>query len=195
MIVTLIDEMATLVAAGVLVTLSTNIDNIVVLTALAGAVPDGLRRGRSALWMAAAVIMGVVLLLSLAVGNLPDANLRWLGLVPLAFGIRAALEAMKGAGQGASVMGSGSMLVLLLVNSTDTVATGVPLLAETAARLKPAFLLGMGVGSMVLVAVLGMVLASSRLQRKLERHGAWLAPLVMILVGIYVLSDTGTDVL
>lgn len=195
MIASLLDEMATLIAAGLLVTLSTNIDNLVVLTALAGSVTDGLRKGRNALWMAAALIMGVVLVLSMAVASLPDANLHWLGLVPLAFGVRAALDALKGGGQGGGSVASGSMLVLLLVNSTDTVATGVPLLAETAAALKPAFLVGMGLGSMVLVAILGLVLRQEGLRRKLDRHGAWLAPLVMILVGIYVLSDTGTDIL
>ncbi len=191
----LLDEMVTLLAAGLAITLGTNLDNLVVLTALAGALADGARQGRRALWIAAALVLAAAWVLSLLAAGLPAHHSRWMGLVPLGLGLFAGWRALRGGASAdeAPVAAGGSMVALLLVNSTDTLATLTPLLAETASPLRLAIVVGMAMGTAVLAAVLGRVLGHDRLRAALERHGAWLAPLIMICVGLYILADTGTD--
>ena len=84
---------------------------------------------------------------------------------------------------------------LLIANSSDTVFALGPLFAEsdTSARI------GLAAG-FVLVAILWLALilgVSSKLVRskRLARIAPRIAPWMMILIGLYILSDSATDVI
>jgi cadmium resistance protein CadD (predicted permease) len=82
---------------------------------------------------------------------------------------------------------------LLFANSGDTVFALGPLFAESGDSAR----IGLAAGFLIIAAAwLVLILnVSSRVARSatLSRLGHWLAPWMMILVGLYILFDTGTD--
>ena len=82
---------------------------------------------------------------------------------------------------------------LLLANSGDTIFALGPLFAESEDTAR----FGLAAGFVVIAAIwLALILnLSSRVaaSARLRRLGHWLAPWMMILIGLYILTDTGTD--
>ena len=82
----------------------------------------------------------------------------------------------------------------LFANSVDTMLVFSPLLADSAATVDPLI-----VASYLLVAIAWFMVAwlfsrnAARLAR-VSMIAQWLAPLIMIAVGLYILDNTATDV-
>lgn len=190
----LLDEWAVMAVAGLTVYLGTNLDNLVLLTALAGTRPDGPSQGRSAVFVVAGIVMGAALALGHVLSAVPVGVMNRLGFVPLGLGLWMAGRAIMMRGSdGAGRLPRGSLVLLLLFGSSDTIAALTPLLAETVMGLRLPLLSGVALGAVLLAGGLNWTLTRPALRRALERHGRWIAPLVMILAGLYMLADTGTD--
>jgi cadmium resistance protein CadD (predicted permease) len=175
---------------------STNLDNLIVLTLLLSA---GRRR--------AAVIVGHVLVASGVIGVgwllaevgsvIPVEAVGLLGLVPLGIGVAGLI---RGAGPAQSPDpapggGPGAVIATLVPLCGDSLAVVVPLLAESPARLTPA--VGLAWGTMALLWI-GLALVLQRIpgpRRLLGRVAHRVMPLLLIAVGLYVLADTPTDLL
>jgi cadmium resistance protein CadD (predicted permease) len=83
----------------------------------------------------------------------------------------------------------------MFANSGDSLAVLAPLFAETR---EPYTLLIVGAGiSMVLLwsGLAGWIARSPALAEPIRKWSAYLLPLILIAVGLYILSDTGTDTL
>lgn len=174
---------------------ATNLDNLLLVSSIAaaGAGRASVLRG----WLvSAAAVLGLSIVFSIAAGAIPPRVLGWTGLVPVLLGIRLLLRAGD-SGDDDPAISSGTLPIaaLLLANSSDTVATFGPLLAESEPVAQLAMLVGFLLATTTL-GLLGMKIAA-RLDTAtaLTRLAAKISPLVMIAIGIYILLDTTTDTL
>jgi len=177
---------------------STNMDNLLLL------VGWQIGGGVSSRRLFAGYLLGMlgVLLIAVIIGLVgylvPVHYLGYLGVVPVLLGVRLLLKQFRrGPGEAeplASAMG-GVLAVAStqLSNGVDTVLVFAPLLADS----EIVFDLEIAALFVVLI-VLWFLLArmlSGHVGRlpAIDRLGRWLAPLVMIGVGLYILSNTTTD--
>ena len=173
---------------------ATNIDNLLIMASLGAG-----RASRGQLVAGFIVASGIVLLVASAAmfidRLLPDAVLGYLGIVPISIGAYLLLFTNSGAEDATNSATTWPAIAgLLLANSGDTIFAIGPLFAESSRGAR----LGLAIG-FTLVASVWLVLIlnlSQRVARSevLSRLGHRMAPWMMILVGLYILSDSATDV-
>ncbi len=201
------DAFFTLFGVVALAFAATNLDNLLVLVGwqLAGSTPMRQLFAGYALGMLGVLVLAVLIGL---VGFLfPIEYLGYLGAVPILLGIRlllqksaaepAAPDQAAGTGKNNDAVSAGAGVLTLastqLSNGVDTVLVFAPLLADSRLIFDAEI-----AGLFVLLVVLWFGLArllgtrASKLP-VLARLGGWLAPLVMIGVGVYILVNTATD--
>jgi cadmium resistance protein CadD (predicted permease) len=192
-----VGDLPMLITALVLVPFAyaaTNIDNLLIMASLGAG-----RASRGDLVAGFVVASGCVLLVASTAmfidRLLPDAVLGYLGVVPISIGAYLLLFRSPGtenASRGATTWPAISGL--LLANSGDTIFAIGPLFAESGSEAR----LGLTIGFVLIAAVwLFLILnVSQRVARSatLGRLGPMIAPWMMILVGLYILADSATDV-
>ena len=193
----LVVDLQILVTALVLVPFAyaaTNIDNLLIMASLGAG-----RASRRHLVTGFLVASGIVLLVaSMAMfidRMVPAEVLGYLGFVPISIGIYLLLftgQRAETTAQRATTWPAISGL--LLANSGDTIFAIGPLFAESGNDAR----LGLAVGFVLIAVVwLSLILTlSERVARSavLGKLGHRIAPWMMILVGLYILSDSVTDV-
>ena len=191
-----IDQAQIFVTALVLVPVAyaaTNVDNLLIMATL-GANPSN-RGSLIAGFLVAST--GVLVIASMATfieRVVPAEVLGYLGFVPLSIGLYLLLFT-RSQGEEPTPRSTAWPAVagLLFANSGDTIFAVGPLFAESGSDAR----LGLATG-FVLIAAVWLVLIlniSQRVARSelLSRLGPRLAPWMMILVGLYILSDSATD--
>jgi cadmium resistance protein CadD (predicted permease) len=195
-------EMLTIIAVTSGAFIGTNLDNLVLLVAL------HTRYRRHSRLVSAGYIAGMLLIggVCLLIGELgefiPLAYLGLLGVIPIATGV-ISLGRLFGAapgGQTASFVVDNSrktifltVLLTQLSNSADSIIAISLLLADSSDIsdyiIAPTFL------AMVFVFswLARYSLKHNRLNDFLERYGHYVTPFILILVGVYILSNTATD--
>jgi cadmium resistance protein CadD (predicted permease) len=172
---------------------STNMDNLLIMATLAGG-----RASRAAVvtgFVLASVVVLIVSALATVIESLvPAAMLGYLGFVPISIGLYLLL-APRPADDGTAVTAASwpAITGLLVANSSDTVFALGPLFAESDASARTGLIAGFILAATLWLAlVLGV---SSRLARskQLARIAPRIAPWMMILIGLYILSDSATD--
>ena len=176
---------------------ATNVDNLLILVAwmLGGRLAT--RRLLGAYSLAAAAVLLVALLFGTVSNLLPVQYLGYLGIIPVLLGLKMLAERFQGDEAVNSEKTSLSLLTVataLFANSVDTMLVFAPLLADSAASVDPLI-----AASYVLVAGVWFWVAwwFSRNVGRLARVSMiaqWVAPLIMIAVGLYILDNTATDV-
>ena len=172
---------------------ATNLDNFLLLCGLIG---GGARRRSVTVGFVTAG--GLILLLALSFSVLSylvsPAMLGYLGVVPIALGLRILIyDGVATEGTPQLAKGVFGVAALLTANSLDTVATFAPMFAESEAIVRFALVVGYIASAIVLItAVLRITRRLSRLAIK-KSAAQKITGVVMILVGAYVLSDSGTD--
>ena len=192
-----VDDVQALVTALVLVPVAyaaTNIDNLLIMASL------GAGRASRGNLVAGFVVASctVLLVASMAVfidRLLPPEMLGYLGFVPISIGAYLLLftAARPETSTGPRTTWP-AIAGLLLANSGDTIFALGPLFAESGSDAR----LGLVAGFAIIAAVwMMLILGASRLVARshwLSRIGYRIAPWMMILVGVYILSDSATDV-
>ena len=192
-----VGDLPMLITALVLVPFAyaaTNIDNLLIMASLGAG-----RASRGDLVAGFVVASGCVLLIAASAmfidRLLPDAVLGYLGVVPISIGAYLLLFTSPGtenASRGATTWPAISGL--LLANSGDTIFAIGPLFAESGSDARLGLAIGFALTATVwLLLILNM---SQRVARSatLSRLGHRIAPWMMILVGLYILADSATDV-
>ncbi len=190
-------DLQILVTALVLVPFTyaaTNIDNLLIMASLSAG-----RASRGHLVVGFVVASCTVLLIaSMAVfidRLVPPEVLGYLGFVPISIGTYLLLFSGAEAPQATSRTATWPAISgLLVVNSGDTIFAIGPLFAESGGDARLGLALGFALTAAVwLFLILG---ASKRVAGSvlLSRLGYRLAPWMMVLVGLYILSDSATDV-
>lgn len=179
-----------LVASGLFV--ATNIDSLVVTTALVAADRAAGNTDRWRIWFGQSVgmIAAVAAAAAVALGSnvIPVGYLALIGAIPIALGIRGLWHARRAAAgddlQLGCRVGFSGALLLTLSNSTDNVTGYAPVFrGYTFTQL--AVTMGVfGVGA-VLWCIASLLFASHRgLAHLLGRTGRWIVPAVLIVVGL-----------
>jgi cadmium resistance protein CadD (predicted permease) len=182
---------------------ATNVDDIVVLSLFFGrsAGRDGAARR-----IVAGQYLGFAMLLALTVAAafgatfLPESALPYLGVLPLALGLRAAWQAWRDHRHGSGAQpGEGKqdgpkalhVAALTVANGSDNIGVYLPVFARTGAA-------GIAVYSAVFLVLVGVWCAAGRffatrpaVAGVLGRWGHILHPLVLITLGLFILIQGG----
>lgn len=190
-------------AAGMFVV--TNIDDILVLALFFGAAGSnraGAVRVVIGQYLGFAAILAASVVGALGAGLLPESAIPYLGLLPLALGLRAAWKAWEehrrpddGGADDRAVDGSGPAILAVagvtFANGGDNIGVYVPVFATAGAAGMVVYCLVF----LVLVAVwcfLGRFFATRPLiARTLSRWGHVLLPVVLIGIGLLILVEGG----
>ncbi len=191
-----------LLAAGGFI--STNIENVVILVSVFCANPAHARAVRLGFGIGSLVLLLASLLVLIVSGWIPIRFLGLLGLVPIAFGVYGIVQSCKKDDRSDAVAREVpqehikvvfSASALMIANGGDTIAVFAPLFAETEPSGIPVLILGYLVTAISLSFLSGHVCVFPVLSKPLKKYGARVAPYIMIGIGIYILLNTGTDLL
>jgi len=131
---------------------------------------------------------------------LPARYTGYLGLAPLTMGVFRLVQAVRGR-VGGPTIGSvkspspWSVGMVMLANNGDSLAVLTSLFAETR---EPFTLLIVGTGlfmAFLWSGLAGWIARHPRLEGPIRKWSPYVLPLILITVGWYILSDTGTDTL
>ncbi|WP_170425000.1 hypothetical protein [Ruegeria arenilitoris] len=183
-------------ASSWVVMVSTNLDNLAVLLGLI-LVMDR-RRSLLGFAMAQTLVLGLALAVAtgLSQSGLPD-WIGYLGVIPLGLGLLGIWRQVSGNGHESDIPKGevASVVTLFLSLSVDTFAVMTPLLADSDAQFRLAALIGAGIAS---ASLAGIAAWGAPHAQKLGPRAARLervAPYIMVCVGLYILSNSPTDVL
>lgn len=205
------ESIAAVVVMSVTAFVATSLDNLLLLVGFqaAGNIP---RRGIAAGYVATIlVVCAVAFGLATAAEQALPFSLSWLGLAPIVIGLWHGVTAFR-AGPGATAPGSReqvrpedltpaervtgflSVLLTMLANSSDSLIVVVALLGDTRSRLD-----WYVVGTLVAMAMLwstsaGWLSRRPNLQRPLRAFARYGLPVLLVVIGVYILMDSPTDV-
>jgi len=177
---------------------ATNMDNLLMVTGLLAASSV---RGRVVLGYLLSA--GVVIALALIIGRLGDfVDARYvglLGLLPVALGLRGLIRLIRGSSEvstrAEAVTGVWATVAVILPMSGDSLAVYAPLLADTRPAMDAVIIVTLSLSALAMVSLSSALVARPALRDAIGSAGAWIMPLLMICVGIYVLLDTASDLL
>jgi cadmium resistance protein CadD (predicted permease) len=182
--------------------IGTNLDNLLLLTAMYS------RYERQALMVTAgyftgmALVGGIAVIIGEAGDYIPLAYLGLLGVIPITMGVVSLWKLFRNKGNmedaGPVVDSKGLTVFLALIttqlsNSADSIIAFSALLAESTDRsdflITPTYLAMIGIFS----GVAYYSLRHKKLSEFLERYGQYVTPFILILVGLYIFSNTSSD--
>ena len=199
-------SLETLTALGLLAAsfAATNFDNLALLTSLLVA-----RRGHPRLILVGYLLgMSAVLALSFSVGAaaslVPSDWIGSLGVIPIGIGLmglrelyvlrRIDSETNQQALPTGGLVFPLSIAITQVANGVDTVLVFGPLFADSKMAIDYVILGGFVAMTFVWFGLARILGRHATRFKWIERYGQWMAPIVMIAVGFYILADTGTDV-
>ena len=188
-----VDFLVAVLAMAPVAYLSTNIDNLTILLAIraSGAPQRPLVTG----FMAAVVVLLLVASVGAYAGQvIPLGMLRYLGLVPVALGLRLLLSPTPADGLAKQPQqGWLAIALLFLANSVDSMLVVGALIAESEAAAHAGLLFGYALTAVGTVVASGWLLGHERVANRVARAGSRLAPALMIAIGLYIFWDSPTD--
>ncbi|MZR32178.1 cadmium resistance transporter [Sneathiella litorea] len=197
------DDILLAITVSFMAFLSTSLDNLFLLVTLSLHSKYGAAKVRLGYLLAIVVMIGVCLIFAQGVQQLPSQYIPYIGLVPLGLGLHELWQLIKRGISKAEKKPdiasnySGSFLTVALImftHSWDSIAVLAPLLSDT----RPG-LLGWMVTSVLLAATvltLGAQKATGhpRFRGLLELYAPKVLPFLLIGVGLYILTNTPTDI-
>lgn len=172
---------------------ATNVDNLLIMASLAAGSTK--RRAVVIGFLAASIAVLAISATAIVIDYLvPDELIGYLGLVPLSFGVYILLTSGSADGGRTARQATWPAIAgLLLANSTDTMFALGPLFAESARTARLGLVVGFALAASIWLILILNVSSKVAQSRTLSRLGHRLAPWMMILVGLYILADTATD--
>lgn len=178
---------------------ATNLDNLLLLVALFG---DRSFRSRDILLgygSAAVLVAAVAYIMAKGVELAPAGYLGLLGLVPLAMGLARLRDLFRtdfAPVDRPSRLGAGVLPValLMLAQSTDSFGVYISVFADTQALLEIPVLLTLMFCVVTWCAVARWLARASGIAVPLQRLSRFVVPVLLIVIGLYILLDTTTDV-
>ena len=182
---------------------ATNLDNLALL--VGWLLMDRGRRRR----VLAGHLLGMFSLLLIAFGFGLGANLfpvryiGYLGLIPIGLGAKGLYDLIQArreeehasVGADESLVGPLGIAATQVANGLDTVLVFGPLLADSEVGIDLVMVLGFTTMAFLWYGLASLLERQAARLSVLERASHWIAPIVLIAVGIYILDNTSTDVL
>jgi cadmium resistance protein CadD (predicted permease) len=190
------------VTAGAFI--ATNLDNLVLLVSLLSRYRDN-RLAVIGAYFSCALILGLLgFSVAAAADMAPVQYLGLLGLVPITIGVTGIVRLVNDQTEGPSVANSDSgrvrsafaaTFLVQLSNGTDTVITLGALFADSSATSNTLIMLTLAAMAAIFAAIAVYALQHPLLSRRIDRYGPVVTPLILIIVGVYILANTATDLL
>lgn len=188
-----------IIGVGTVAFVSTSVDNLAVLVALFSARQLRPRRVAlgylGAIWIVAGAAWGGSKLLNLVLAT----DFGFLGVIPLGLGITRAWGLRRFAPDIAAPVpatgGAVATALVTLAQSTDNAVVFLSLFADTANELDARLFTTLAGCALVWCAFAFWLARHSPLAGILQRAMRFMLPFVLIAVGMYILSNTVTDVL
>jgi cadmium resistance protein CadD (predicted permease) len=195
------------VATGAFV--STNVDAFLLLVANVARAPRSQRSASGGFLLATVLVLAGAWVVAAASKVIPPAHAGLIGLLPLGMGIKQAVDLVRARTSAGVKRASvdpaivpaegtvrlGAALLLHLAFSADNLAVYTALLTDTLPHLRPAVVATMLVLALVWAALARSAIRVPGLSRVLMRWGNGLMAVLLVVVGVYILVDTETDVL
>jgi len=190
------------VATGAFI--GTNLDNLILLVALYSRFPQHTRT------VATGYVSGMLLIgaIAFAVGEggdlIPLDSLGMLGVVPIVLGIMALFQLFQNTQTGETgKLSSGAshktvfltVLTTQLSNGADSIITFSIFLAESTDATDYLIALAFLGMTGVFAWLAHYLLKHRKLSAVLDRYGHYVTPFILILVGVYILSNTASDLI
>ncbi len=179
--------------------MATNVDNLTLLVSWMLAGRTSARSLATGYALANIAVLVLAVLLGLSSSVIPVEQIGYLGVIPIALGIYSLIGQFRGQEQAAGEQrGNGAALGIaatLAANSVDSIILFSPMLADSKASIDP-FIAAAFVA--VAAAWYGLAKYASHHAARLDavtKVAGWIAPLIMIYVGVYILMNTSTDVI
>ena len=192
-------EVVTAVIIATLAFAATNLDILILLVAVMAS-PDVRKLPVSLGFLCAmAVVVAISLGLGVTLAQLEPGQLRWLGLVPLAVGVfmggRLLLKGQRGEDRSPSSSAVfWTTLVLTFVHSVDSLVVYGPLFAETKQSNLVAMLCTISILAFGAIFLAVWLTTHPKLRSILQKAAPVAIPVLLILIGTYILLDTPTDI-
>jgi cadmium resistance protein CadD (predicted permease) len=198
-----------LVLAGVAATafVSTNVDAFLLLVANSARAPASRNATAAAFVAATVLVLAGAWALAAASSVVPPSRIGLCGVVPLLMGARQVVDLVRRRAPRDPVEGTpssrppadtvrfGEALVLHLSISVDNLAVYAALLSDTLPPLRASIAATTLTLSLVWTALARAALRIPGLAPVLLRRGRVLMAVLLVVVGVYILLDTDTDVL
>ena len=155
-------------------------------------------------------LLGMFVLLALSCGFGLTASLvpiEWigfLGVIPIALGLMELKQLYGLSRTGSGIEATGvpqggpalplSIAMTQVANGVDTILVFGPLFADSKMTIDFVILVGFLVMTLLWFGLARILGSHAARFKVIGRYGQWIAPIVMILVGFYILNDTRTDV-
>ena len=181
---------------------ATNLDNLVLLVLVVSRPGQAPAHVVAGVLLASCVVLSIGLVAAFVADFVPRPWLGALGLFPIALGVRelyrlamSASAEDAGTESDAPTLGVLAVAGVMLVNSADSLSALLPLFAETRKALLPVIVVVVLAASVLGCGLARWIASHERFAPPLQRFGPKLVPFVLIAVGLYVLTNTGTDTL
>jgi cadmium resistance protein CadD (predicted permease) len=179
---------------------ATNVDDIVVLTALNISSSTGGRPLRWQIWAGqyagCTVLVGVSLAAAAGLAVVPERWLWPLGLLPLGLGLGKLVTTLRARRSGRSaspamVTGLTGVTGLTIANGGDNVSAYIPVF-RTSSAAAVAVIIAVFAAGVAVYCLAGSRFAAHRgVTQAVQRWGEWAVPVVFILIGCYIFYKTG----
>jgi cadmium resistance protein CadD (predicted permease) len=188
------------VAAAAVLFAGTNVDDLAVLALLSASSRAAGRPRRWEIWAGQYAGFAVLIGLSAAAGRglaLVPARWLWLlALLPFAVGAAYLVAAIRALRRGMppalpSAGGLFGVAALTIVDGADNLAAYPPFFATTGAAQGAVTLAVFAAGVALWCLAGGLLTRYSRVTAAVSRYGHWILPAAFLLIGLYVLRQTG----
>jgi cadmium resistance protein CadD (predicted permease) len=178
---------------------ATNVDNLTILVSWMLAGKISFARIASGYAMATIAVLVVSIILGLSSNVIPVELIGYLGVFPIGLGIYSLIGQIRDRSRRTDTnTGNGAALgvaATLTANSADSIIIFSPMLADSNATIDLYI-----ASAFVVVAAAWFWMAKIASQRAarldaVTNAAGWIAPLIMIYVGVYILMNTATDVI
>ncbi len=178
----------------------TNIDDIIILTVLFLASRSS---GRPKVWqiwagqyVGVAALVAVSVLAALGLTLVPDDWVGLLGLIPLALGVYALIEAIRTHNSDeengpAVVSGTFAVAGVTIANGADNISVYTPVFRTIGAGATVITVVVFAIGIALWCLAASVMGSHKRVIHVVERYGEWIVPVVFMLIGAVIVLESG----
>ena len=182
---------------------STSMDNLFLLITYTLHPKYGIAKVRAGYLLAVLIMLGLSVAFAHGMQLLPAHIVPWIGLIPIAIGLYE-LWLLRRGGPDATAetedIGSakrGSVLAITLImiaHSWDSIAVLAPLLADTRADLDIWMAVSVVCAALLLTFFAQKTVSHEKIRTQLARYAPKILPFLLIAVGLYILTNSPTDI-
>ena len=182
---------------------STSMDNLFLLITYTLHPKYGIAKVRAGYLLAVLIMLGLCVAVAQGVQLLPVHIVPWIGLIPIAIGLYELWLLRRGgpatAAEAEEIGGSGrgsvfAITMIMLTHSWDSIAVLAPLLSDTRSGLIGWMAVSVVCAAALLTFFAQKAVGHEKIRIQLARYAPKVLPFLLIAVGLYILTNSPTDI-